>query len=128
MLLTAVAVLGTVFGVGCSGPIANDAPILDSVDAPLAVDARDGTYAIPMTILFHDNDHETVTHVRVRVGNKHDAMLDIPTPNPTRQSAEVTVVLPASVRDDAAKHGVEVSILDGRGAESHPFPAVVTLN
>lgn len=127
MLLTAVAVLGTLFGAGCSES-ANDAPILDSVNAPLVVDAKDGTYAIPVTILFHDNDNEVVTHVRYRVGTKVDAMLDIPTPNPTRQSAEVTLVLPASSYEAASEHRVEISILDSRGAESHSFPTIVTLN
>jgi hypothetical protein len=127
MTMAAVAVLGTLFAVGCSES-ANDAPILDSVNAPQVVEAKDGTYAIPMTILFHDNDHEVVTHVRYRVGSNVDAILDIPTPNPTRQSAEVTVVLPASVRNDVADHRLEISILDSRGAESHPFPTVVTLN
>lgn len=123
----AALVLGTLFGTGCSQAIANEAPILDSVDAPLVVDAKDGSYAIPLTILFHDNDNEVVTHVRYRVGTTIDAVIDIPTPNPTRQSAEVTILLPASLCAQTSKHAVDVSILDSRGAESHAFPAVVTL-
>ncbi|MBS2016278.1 MAG: hypothetical protein JST00_25570 [Deltaproteobacteria bacterium] len=128
MLSAAALLLGTLFAAGCSTELANDAPILDSVDAPMTAVPQGCTYAIPMTILFHDNDHEVVTHVRYRVGTTIDAMVDIPTPNPTRQSAEITLVLPAAAREAAAQHGVQISILDSRGAESHPFPAIVRFN
>jgi len=128
-MVTAAAalVLGTLFGTGCSQPLSNDAPILDSVNAPLAVAAKDGSYAIPLTILFHDNDNETVTHVRYRVGTAIDEILEIPTPNPTRQSAEITLILPASACAKA-QQPVEISLLDGRGAESHPFATMVTFH
>ncbi len=128
LLAAAALVLGLSSLVGCSEQTSNDAPILDSVNAPLSVEAKNGAYAIPVTILFHDNDAETVTHVRCRVGSSFDTLLEIPGPNPTRQSADVTLVLPASAREEAAKHPIELSVVDGRGAESHAFSTIVVLN
>ncbi len=83
-------------GVGCGEPVANEAPILDSVEAPFTVPLRAATYAIPVTLLFHDNDFEAVTRVRYRLPPNIDAIVDVPTPNPTRESARVTLLIRAA--------------------------------
>ncbi len=142
--------------------MANDAPILDSVDAPLAVREQNGAYAIPVTLLFHDNDGEAVTRLRYRLPPNIDGMIDVPAANPTKESARVVIVIAAAdldpetskgaapgltssgdKREDAkqgdAKRGefrrggrgrraLELSIVDGRGAESLPQSSTVTLD
>src|SRR5688572_30638866 len=83
------------FGAACSDGPQNDAPIIDFVDSPLVVSAENGTYAIPMTIGFHDNNGEVVTHVRYRALPAFDSIVEIHAPLPTRESAFVTLELPA---------------------------------
>ena len=149
--------------VACGEQTANDAPIIDSVDAPLVVTAqKDGSYAIPVTVLFHDNDGEAITRLHYRLPPDIDGMIDVPEPNPTRESALVTIVIPASAlagntplstrgddhandghgngnsaedgrdhsRDDARHQprSLQLTIVDGRGAESLPTSSSVTLN
>jgi len=117
------------FTVACGVEAANDAPILDSVDSPLAVQAERGVYRIPVSIGFHDNDGEAVTHLRYRVAPAIDRVVDIPMPNPTRQTAEVTLEIPAAELGGAGgPRELEITILDGRGAESRPLPRVVALH
>jgi len=124
VVVAGMAVLG---GVGCTTPSANDAPIIDSVEAPLVVSARNGTYAIPVTILFHDLDGEVVTHVRYRLDPMIDTVVDIPMPNPTRESAELTLLIPASACAGKTDHHLEIAVVDGRGAESLLTPRAITL-
>jgi hypothetical protein len=148
--------------VACGDQTANDAPIIDSVEAPLAVTAQNGSYAIPVTVLFHDNDGEAITRLHYRLPPNIDGMVDVPEPNPTRESALVTIVIPASALDEDTSttpttrsddhgsdghggsatddHGrpppsnrhqprsLQLSIVDGRGAESLPTSSTVTLN
>lgn len=144
--------------VACGAEMANDAPVLDSVDAPLAVREQNGAYAIPVTLLFHDNDGEAVTRLRYRLPPNIDGMIDVPAANPTKESARVVIVIAAAdldpessrgsapgltssgdKRDDAkrgapSRHGgrgrraLELSIVDGRGAESLPQSSTVTLD
>lgn len=146
--------------VACGDQTTNDAPIIDSVDAPLVVSARNGEYAIPVTVLFHDNDGEAITRLRYRLPPDIDGMVDLPEPNPTRESALVTIVISAAAlegntalstrvddhgddgrggsaeggrdrsRDDARHkpRSLQLSIVDGRGAESLPTSSTVTLN
>ena len=140
----------------CGDVTENDAPIIDSVEAPLVVKERGGAYAIPVTVLFHDNDGEAVTHVRYRLPPNIDGIIDVPAPNPTLESAEVTIVIraadvdgdPQTTRshndgnvdrdDDDAKRdrdrprsrvrSLQLSIVDYRGAESLPQSSTVTLD
>jgi hypothetical protein len=143
--------------VACSGETANDAPIIDSVEAPVVAKATDGSYAITVGVLFHDNDGEAITRVHYRLLPDIEGVVDVPEANPTRQSALVTLVIPASALDgntalstraddrgndghggapsgghrDDARHQprtLQVMILDGRGAESLPTSSTVTLN
>jgi hypothetical protein len=120
----------SVLGIACSAETPNDAPIIDFVESPLVVSAENGTYAIPITIGFHDNNGEVVTHVRYRSAYQSapsfDAVVEIRTPLPTRESAEVTLVLPASAHT-ADRRELEITIIDGRGAESTPLPRAITL-
>jgi len=85
--------------IGCGEASANDAPIIDSVEAPLVVKEKDGAYAIPVTLLFHDNDSEAVTRLHYRLPPNIDRIIDVPAPNPTRESAEITLVIPAADLD-----------------------------
>jgi hypothetical protein len=139
----------------CGSTTANDAPIIDSIDAPLVVSERDGTYAIPVTVLFHDNDGEAITRLRYRLAPDIDGTVDVPAPNPTRESAEVTIVIRAADLDgdvpttrsrdtddddktdgDKRERGrsrnraraLELRIIDYRGAESLPQSSTVTLD
>jgi hypothetical protein len=145
--------------VACGAETSNDAPIIDSVEAPLVVAEQNGTYAIPVSLLFHDNDGEAITHLRYRLPPNIDDTVDVPAANPSRQSAEIIIVIKAadldgdtsddvSVRganqDDARRaqddreHGrghdrrraraLQLTIVDGRGAESRPMTSTVTLN
>lgn len=144
---------------GCTQPMENDAPIIDSVEAPLQVREHDGKYTIPIALLFHDNDVEAVTRVRYRLPPNIDGMIDVPAANPTKESARLTIVINAADLDeddgrsgpvpgltskgDARREGdaqrgaqprgrgkrtLELSIIDGRGAESRPQSSVVTLD
>lgn len=156
--------------VACAVESPNDAPIIDSVEAPLAVTAVNGTYRIPVTVLFHDLNGEAVTRVRYRLPPTIDGFVDVTSPNPTRESAQVIIVIPAAALDDDAEstadstialrddgdgrgegrdddkraddevkrppHGkgrgrtrsLQLSIVDGRGAESLPQSSTVTLH
>jgi hypothetical protein len=144
--------------VACGDQTANDAPIIDSVEAPLVVTAKDGSYAIPVTVLFHDNDGEAITRLHYRLPPNIDGMVDVPAPNPTKESALVTIVIaeselegnmPLSTRaDDHGSDGrggsadrerprdngrhqprsLQLTIVDGRGAESLPSSSNVTLD
>lgn len=138
----------------CGATMANDPPIIDSVEAPLVVAEQNDIYAIPVTLVFHDNDGEAVTHLHYRLLPNIDGIVDVPAPNPTRQSAEVTVVIRAAEldgdiaptrsrtgRDDRGEgederekgkprsrtRTLQLSIVDDRGAESLPVSSNVTL-
>jgi hypothetical protein len=81
--------------VACGDTTENDAPIIDSVEAPLVVKEIDGAYAIPVTVLFHDNDGEAVTHLRYRLPPNIEGIIDVPSPNPSLESAVITIVIRA---------------------------------
>ena len=119
-----LALTFALFAAACNDQ-ANDAPIIDFVDAPLSVSAENGVYAIPMTIGFHDNNGEVVTHVRYRSLPSFDSIVEIRSPLPTRESAYVTLELPAVGAEE--RRQLEITIIDGRGAESLPLPRIVTL-
>src|ERR1044071_5055843 len=97
--LSAFLALAATGLVGCADSV-NDAPIIDSVEAPLVVTERNGAYAIPVTVLFHDNDGEAVTHLRYQLAPGVEGTIDVPAPNPTRESTVVTIVIPASTQHD----------------------------
>lgn len=112
---------------GCTAA-ANDAPIIDYVESPLVVSARNGAYEIPISIGFHDNDQEVVTHVRYRVAPSFEAVVDIEAPISTRQSADVTLKFPAaSCKGEQRQRALEITIIDSRGAESRVLPRSITL-
>lgn len=120
------------FGAGCSlDEQPNAAPIIDSVNlettsTPAVLEAQNGTYSVPVTILFHDNDREAVTHVRYRLPSANvDMMIDLPTPNPSREAATVMLAIPGSAPKDT--HDLTITIVDGRGKESLPMSQQVTL-
>jgi hypothetical protein len=142
--------------VACGDQSANAAPIIDSVDAPLVVSEQNGTYAIPLTVLFHDNDGEAITRLHYRLPPNVDGMIDVPVPNPNVESAQLTIMIKAADLDgspaddvsvkgestakaqDDREHGrgkdrnraraLELRIVDGRGLESLPLSSTVTLN
>jgi hypothetical protein len=114
--------------IACSAETANDAPIIDSVEAPLVVTEQNGSYAIPVTVLFHDNDGEAVTHLRYQLAPGVEGTIDVPAPNPTRESTVVTIVIPASTHQDGRARMLQLSVIDGRGAESLPQGSPVTLD
>lgn len=88
-----------VLAIACTDVSENAAPIIDSVEAPRVVKEKDGTYEIPVTLLFHDNDGEAITHLRYRLPPNIDGMIDVPAPNPTRESAQITIVIQAADLD-----------------------------
>lgn len=145
--------------VACGAQTANAPPIIDSVEVPLVVSEQNGSYTIPIALLFHDNDGEAITRLHYRLAPSIDGMVDVPAANPSRESAEVTIVIKAAdldgdrpddvgVRganqDDARKakddreHGrghdrnrartLQISVVDGRGAESRPLTSTITLD
>jgi hypothetical protein len=150
----------SVTAVACADSV-NDAPIIDSVEAPLVVSERNGAYSIPVTVLFHDNDSEAITHVRYRLrgegAREVEGIIDVPAPNPTLESAHLTIVIPSSeLEDDSTtiagynddgrgpkmsdeaqrerarnkgrgRRALQLIIVDGRGAESLPQSSPVTL-
>lgn len=110
------------------GVQANDAPIIDSVEAPLAVSAQHGAYAVPVTVLFHDNDREAVTHVHYELAPGVEGTVEVPAPNPTRESTMITIMIPASAHGDGRARSLRLSVIDGRGAESLPQISPLTLD
>jgi len=106
--------------VACGEQTANDAPIIDSVEAPLVVSAKNGEYAIPVTILFHDNDGEAITRLHYRLPPDIDGIVDVPEPNPTRESAVVTIVIPAAALEGNTPLSTRVDDhgSDGRGGSA----------
>jgi hypothetical protein len=107
-------------------------------------------------VLFHDRDGEAVTHVRYRLGPTIEGTVAVTSANPTRESAEVAIVITtASLDEEAAQSGpdgkstvsdsdraegnhehgrgrgqvrsLQLSIVDGRGAESLPQSSTITL-
>jgi len=106
--------------VACADSV-NDAPIIDSVEAPLVVRERNGAFAIPVTVLFHDNDSEAITHVRYRLrgeaAREVEGIVDVPAPNPTLESAQVTIVIPASELEDDSTTIAGYNNDDERGAK-----------
>ena len=144
--------------VACGDQTANDAPNIDTVEAPLVVAEKDGAYTIPVTVLFHDNDGEAITRLRYRLLPNIDGMVEVAAPNPTKESALVTIVIPRSAlegntalstraddhgsddrgsgadrerpRDDGRRQprSLQLTIVDGRGAESLPTTSTVTLD
>jgi hypothetical protein len=147
--------------IACSAQTDNERPIIDSVNAPLRVSEQNGAYAIPVTLLFHDNDGEAITRLHYKLPPNVDATMDVPAPNPNSQSTQVTIVIPVAALDGTpddtalnAKHddgktvgskkddsdvahqprthlgtyGLQISVVDGRGAESVVFPSSVTLD
>jgi hypothetical protein len=159
MLRFGLAVAVPATALACGAQTSNDAPIIDSVEAPLVVKEQNGSYTIPISLLFHDNDGEAITRLRYRLPPNIDGMVDVPAANPSRESAEVIIVIKAadldgntsddvSVRganqDDARQakddreHGrghdrnraraLQLTVVDGRGAESRPMTSTVTLD
>jgi hypothetical protein len=161
-LLTFAALLALpLSAVACTNSSTNDAPVIDSVEAPLVVSEQNGAYTIPVTVLFHDVDRDVITHVRYRLGPTIEGTIDVPSANPTRESAVVAIVIaqtaldeeaeqttltsadgkrPPTDTDRAATGGqgraggrgqvrtLQLSILDGRGAESRTQSSTVTLD
>lgn len=116
LLRFAFALALPVGALACGEETANDAPIIDSIEAPLVVKAHDGAYAIPLTLLFHDNDGEAVTRLHYRLPPSIDGVMDVPNANPTRESAEVTLVIEVSALDREAA-GTSASTIAARGSE-----------
>jgi hypothetical protein len=161
-LLTFAALLALpLAAVACTNSSVNDAPVIDSVEAPLVVSEQNGAYTIPVTVLFHDTDRDVVTHVRYRLGPTIEGTVDVPAANPTRESAVVAIVIAGSALDEEAeqttltsaegKHlpsdtdhaatggegraggrgqvrTLQLSLIDGRGAESRALSSTVTLD
>jgi hypothetical protein len=106
--------------VACTGETANDAPIIDSVESPVVAKAADGSYAITVGVLFHDNDGEAITRLHYRLPPDIDGIVDVPEANPTRQSTLVTIVIPASAVDGNTILSARADdrVNDGHGASA----------
>ncbi|MBS2018152.1 MAG: hypothetical protein JST00_35095 [Deltaproteobacteria bacterium] len=154
LLVNFLAPAAAVLAFGCSAPEENDVPIIDSVEAPSVVQAKNGNYEIPILVTFHDNDREAVTHVRYRLeGTSVEGTFDVPMPNPQRESLWFTVVVakeacqPLSEKSEKGERGersekrsrrdadsgrqqrsLELTLVDARGGESHPHPQLVELD
>lgn len=125
-----VTLASSLFASACSDSPQNDPPIIDFVDSPQAVSAQHGSFAIPMTIGFHDHNGEVITHVHYRMAPSIEGTIEIETPLPTRESADITIVLPASLATSGAtaeRRELEITIIDGRGAPSLPLTREVRL-
>ncbi len=109
-LRVALLVVVPVAMVACGDQTSNTAPIIDSVDAPLVVKENNGTYAIPVTVLFHDNDGEAVTRLHYRLLPNIDGIIDVPAPNPNVESAQLTIVVAASALDGEAAPAETVTV------------------
>jgi hypothetical protein len=160
-LLTLAALLALpLTAVACTNSSVNDAPVIDSVEAPLLVSEQNGAYTIPVTVLFHDVDRDVITHVKYRLGPTIEGTVDVPAANPTRESTVVAIVIAGKALDEEAeqttltsadgKHPasdtdrattgqgraggrgqvrtLQLSIIDGRGAESRTQSSTVTLD
>jgi hypothetical protein len=114
--------------VACGDQTGNKAPIIDSVETPLVVSEANGSYTIPVTVLFHDNDHEAVTHVHYQLAPGVEGTVEVAAPNAARQSADVRIVIPATAHTDGRTRTLLLTLLDGRGAESLPQASQVTLD
>ena len=101
-------VAGAVLLVACGDQSSNAAPIIDSVEAPHVVTEQNGTYTIPVTMLFHDNDGEAITRVHYTLPPNIDGVVDVPVINPDAQSAQVTIVIKASDLDGTPAQNVAV--------------------
>jgi hypothetical protein len=103
-----VGVAGAAMLVACGDESSNAAPIIDYVEAPPVVAEQNGTYTIPVTMLFHDNDGEAITRVHYTLPPNIDGVVDVPRPNPDAQSAEVTIVIKAADLDGTPAQNVAV--------------------
>ncbi len=103
-----VGLASAVILVACGDQSSNAAPIIDSVEAPPVVTEQNGTYTIPVTMLFHDNDGEAITRVHYTLPPNIDGVVDVPIPNPDAQSAEVTIVIKAADLDGTPAQNVAV--------------------
>lgn len=119
--------LGLATLTGCTDESENDKPIIDSLDVPTVVTEQNGQYAIPVAILFHDNDREAITHVRYRLPPTIDAVIDIQKPNPSREGATVVLNLAAATCGAKAERELDITVVDARGAESAPQPRTIVL-
>jgi hypothetical protein len=108
--------------VACGDQSSNAAPIIDSVDAPLVVSEQNGAYAIPITVLFHDNDGEAITRIHYRLPPNVDGMIDVPVPNPNVESAQLTIVIKASDLDGTPANDVSVKG-ENQAADAHAAQA-----
>lgn len=106
--------------VACGDQSSNAAPIIDSVDAPPVVTEQNGTYSIPITVLFHDNDGEAITRVHYRLPPNIDGLVDVPAPNPNVESAQVTIIVKAADLDGTPGSAVSVR---NQGDDAHAAQA-----
>ncbi len=112
---------------GCASPT-NDAPILDYVDSPLVVTAEHGSYTIPVSVGYHDNHSDVVTRVRYRLRPSIDEIVDIKTPIPTCETADVVLVIPAPMPGSSDIHQLEITVINELGAESRTVPRELTFH
>ncbi len=114
--------------IACGDQASSKPPIIDSVEAPLVVRQAKGSYTIPVTLLFHDNAGETVTHVHYQLAPGVEGTVEIPAASGTRQSTAVNIVIPATSHEDGRTRTLLLTLLDARGAESLPQASPVTLD
>ena len=112
---------------GCASPT-DDAPILDYVESPVAVTAEHGAYTIPVSVGFHDKQSDVVTRVHYRLPPSIDAVVDIKTPIPTCETADVVLVIPAPMPGSSDIHQLEIAVINGLGAESLPLSREVSFH
>jgi hypothetical protein len=112
---------------GCSSAAANKAPVVDSVEFPDSATAMpSGSYMVPGTITFHDDD-DTVKELHLQIVGQ--AMV-ITTPFPQQVmsgKAPLTLTFTPAVPSPGAVVNYEISVVDARSLESAKVMKSITL-
>lgn len=122
--------VGSSLVIGCGGDAEapngpNRPPVIDGVEASAEVAASGGQYATPVKVLFHDDDNDAVTKIRLRIpdGN-YDASTVIQGAVPQAKSATLTMSFAANTVA-AGTYEYLVSVSDSLGNESQPVTKTI---
>ena len=129
-------VLAALFVVSCGGddssggdkpPAANQAPVVDGVDAPSSLTATNGVYETQVHVSYHDDDDDTVSQVRLQIPAGHfDQTTPIQQATPANHAATITLQLQAATARKGT-YDYTVSVIDAAGLESAPVTKQLTL-
>lgn len=102
----------------------NNAPVIDSVDAPTSVSAAEGLYHIPVTMLWSDPDGDAIAKVRYQIPEaKLDRSKDAPAGT---DSVGVKLDILASDSLPKKTYDIVFSVFDAKGLESAPITKTVS--